>query len=237
MGVLVDRMSSLYGIRVSKEQEELLLRDLQLVLKVNQVINLTRITSEDEALVTHLEDSLSGLPFLMDAPAGPYADLGTGGGFPGIPLAIISGRTTLLVDSVKKKARALEGIVESLDFQSSVGIYAGRIEDLAHEQRGRFSVLTARALSSLPSIIELACPLLHEGGRLICYKARLSEEERDASVKVEELLQMKKITEKSFQLSDGSHRCILVYEKAGEPRIKLPRRVGMAQNSPLSVKV
>ena len=233
MTAFSELMKTRYGIEVSDTQEELLLKDLHAIMEVNKVMNLTRITSEGEGMVLHLEDSLTGLPYVNDAPQGLYGDLGTGGGFPGIPLCIMTRRQTMLVDSVKKKVRALEEVASDLGLQEQITGYDGRIEDLALEKKGAFSVLTARALSSLPSLMELACPLLRKHGRLVCYKAQPSEEELSMASDIEGLLSMKKIAYDSFELSDGSHRCIIVYEKIDKPHVRLPRRVGLAQKSPL----
>ena len=233
MTAFSDLMKNRYGIEISDIQEQLLLKDLHAIMEVNKVMNLTRITSEEEGVVLHLEDSLTGLPYVNDAPQGLYGDLGTGGGFPGIPLCIMTGRQTMLVDSVKKKVRALEEVAFDLGLQEQITGYGGRIEDLALEKKGAFSVLTARALSSLPSLMELACPLLRKHGRLVCYKAQPSEEELSMASNIEGLLSMKKIAHDSFELSDGSQRCIIVYEKIDKPHVRLPRRVGLAQKSPL----
>ena len=234
MDSFADLMHARYGISLSDEQESLLRKDLLQIMEINKVMNLTRITSEEEGMVLHLEDSLTGLPYIESAPAGLYGDLGTGGGFPGIPLCIMTGRKTVLIDSVQKKIRALEDVAESLGLHELIEGYAGRIEDLALERKGCFSVLTARALSSLPSLMELACPLLHKHGRLVCYKAQPSEEELRMSSDLEGLLEMKMIACDRFTLSDGSNRCMIVFEKMDKPHIKLPRRVGMAQKSPLT---
>lgn len=233
MGALSHRMKSLYDIEISETQEDLLIAYLSAILEVNKTINLTRIVSQEDGLVSHLEDSLTGFPYLQNAPRGLYGDLGTGGGFPGVPLGIVSGRETVLVDSVKKKAKVLEDTISKLHLGDSFHVYAGRIEDLAVEQKGAFSVVTARALSSLASLLELASPLLCKGGRLLCYKARPSQEELKQASSIEAFLGMRNIASDSFVLSDNSQRCILVYEKISKPHIALPRRVGMAQKHPL----
>lgn len=226
-------MQDVHRIEVSDEQERCLLEYLRAIVKINETMNLTRITSEEEGVILHLEDSLTGLPYINDAPQGLYGDLGTGGGFPGVPLCVMTGRKTVLVDSVKKKVRAVVGAACDLGLSDLVEGYDGRIEDLGVEHRGEFSVLSARALSSLPSLMELACPLLRKGGRLVCYKAQPTDDELAAAADIESLLEMKRIAFDVFDLSDGSKRCIIVYEKTGKPHIKLPRRVGLAQKNPL----
>ncbi|WP_251198281.1 16S rRNA (guanine(527)-N(7))-methyltransferase RsmG [Anaerotardibacter muris] len=215
------------------EQQELLDLHLQLVLEENQRSNLTRITDWEQGQLLHIEDSLLGLPELLSAPAGRYGDLGTGGGFPGLPLAIMSGRQTVLVDSVAKKTQALDRIIEQLGLQDQVHTFTGRAEELALDQPESFAVLTARALSSLPSLLELAAPLLQLGGQFICYKAQVDDAELAQAAQLEEKLGMKLVSTRSETLSDGTTpRSIFVLEKVAEPTVKLPRRPGMAQKRP-----
>lgn len=215
------------------EQQELLDLHLRLVLEENQRSNLTRIVDWEQGQLLHIEDSLLGLPELLAAPEGRYADLGTGGGFPGIPLAICSGRETLLVDSVAKKTQALDRIIEALKLSDRVNTYTGRSEELALEQPETFAVITARALSALPSLLELAVPLLQIGGQLICYKTAIESEELEQAALLEEKLGMKLVSSRQEVLSDGeTPRSILVFEKVAEPTVKLPRRPGMAQKRP-----
>lgn len=213
--------------------EQLIDRYMSSVLEVNKTLNLTRIEDSEEARLLHIEDSLSGLKELDNAPEGRYVDLGSGGGFPGVPLAIASGRETLLVDSVKKKMAAVQSIIDALGL-SSVSTYDGRIEDLSTQQREQFSAATARALAKLSVLMELASPLLKQGGVLICYKAQLSEEELDKALKLQSYLGMKLKSDREFLLSDNvTHRRIIVFEKVKQPGLKLPRRIGLAQKKPL----
>ncbi|MEG0070770.1 MAG: 16S rRNA (guanine(527)-N(7))-methyltransferase RsmG [Raoultibacter sp.] len=221
------------NIQVNDKQLFLLETHLEGILEANKIHNLTRITSPEEAIVLHIEDSLSGLKEINEAPEGRYADLGTGGGFPGIPLAIMTGRKTLLVDSVKKKVNVLAELIESMGLSDQIGTYAGRIEDLAREQRFAFSVVTARALSSLPSLMELASPLLKRDGHLICYKAHITDEELETAQLLQKKFGMELYSKRSFMLSDGvTERCIIVFTKSGKPKVTLPRRSGMAQKNP-----
>ncbi|MEY8459777.1 16S rRNA (guanine(527)-N(7))-methyltransferase RsmG [Eggerthellaceae bacterium 24-137] len=218
----------------SSSADEMSRRYLDLILEANKVTNLTRITTRDEAEVLHLEDSLVGLQEINQAPEGLYGDLGSGGGFPGVPIALATGRKTLLVDSVKKKMALVAAAVDTLGLSDQITTYDGRIEDLAREQPGSFSVLTARALSRLVSLLELAAPLLVKGGLLVCYKAQLSDGEVKEARAVESMLGMRLVSRRETLLSDEqTKRTIVVFEKVGKSKIKLPRRVGLAQKSPL----
>ena len=212
----------------------LMQRHLDSILEANKVTNLTRITDGEQARLLHIEDSLVGLPEVNEAPTGLYGDLGSGGGFPGVPLALATGRKTLLVDSVKKKMAIVQSALDDLSLSEQISTSSERIEDLPLEYKEKFAVLTARALSKLVSLIELASPLLKKGGRLVCYKAQLSSEELEEALAVQDLVGMKMISQREICLSDGeTTRTIVVFEKIGKSRIKLPRRIGLAQKQPL----
>ncbi|WP_202095496.1 16S rRNA (guanine(527)-N(7))-methyltransferase RsmG [Adlercreutzia mucosicola] len=214
--------------------QELMGQYLDLILEANKTTNLTRITSRDEALVLHIEDSLVGLEEVSEAPDGLYGDLGSGGGFPGVPLALATGRETVLVDSVKKKMAIVQQAVNQLGLGRQITTCSDRIEDLALDRPGSFSVLTARALSRLVALLELSSPLLVKGGRLVCYKAQLSDEEMREARAVEDLLGMRLVSQRETTLSDGeTRRTIVVFEKVGKAKLKLPRRIGAAQKTPL----
>ena len=204
---------------------------LDKVLEANQTINLTRVTDIQEATLLHLEDSLAVMEEFSKAPEGFYADLGSGGGFPGVPLALASGRKTLLVDSVKKKMNVVDGILHDMNLDELISIYDDRIETLAIERPNEFSVLTARAITSLPSLLELASPLLMDGGWLIALKSKEEDDFNNSSL--ENRLGMKLISKRDYYLSDGeSYRTVYVFEKYKEPEVKLPRRIGLAQKRP-----
>lgn len=208
---------------------------LERILEANQTTNLTRITSPEEARLLHLEDSLLGLDEINEAPAGLYGDLGSGGGFPGVPIALATGRDTVLVDSVKKKMNIVQSILESMGLSNQIATSTLRIEDLAREMPEAFSVLSARALSRLVSLLELASPLLANGGRLVCYKAHLSQDELDEALAIQDLVGMNMVSLRETFLSDNcTPRTIVVFEKIASARIKLPRRIGMAQKQPLA---
>lgn len=211
--------------------DDLLKRHLELVIEANKTTNITRISTWDEGMLLHVEDSLVGLPEVEEAPEGRLVDIGSGAGYPGIPLAIESGRATLLADSVGKKTAILASMVEDLGLDN-VEVYTGRIEDLAREKAGVFAVVTARALAQLSVLMELASPLLQDGGRLVCYKANVSDEELQHALSLQERLGMSLVSDRAVELGDACRR-IISFEKSGRPQINLPRKTGMAQKRPL----
>ena len=129
-------------IDANEEQKELLLKHLYLVIEKNKVINLTRITSAEEAIVLHIEDSLSIYKQFSQI-EGEFIDIGTGAGYPGIPLAIISGKQGTLLDSVKKKANCVQEFVNILSLNRQLNVINLRSEELAAERKCSYSVVVA----------------------------------------------------------------------------------------------
>ena len=220
------------GLQLTTRQAELLSAHLIAVLETNESMNLTSIVADD-AVSLHVLDSLTALGALESAPAGVFADLGTGPGYPGIPLSVVSGRAVALVESVKKKAAFLERIVGDLCLEATV--HPIRAEELALEMPAGFSAVTARALSSLPALVELAAPLLMRGGLLISMKARLDDEEIRRGDRAGALCGLQRVSLDRVQLpSTDVARVIVTYRKSGIATARLPRRPGMAQRQPLA---
>lgn len=218
-------------MKPTDEQQTLLEQHLAMVLEANIRTNLTTITDVEQARILHINDSLAGVELLDQAPAGPVVDLGSGAGFPGIPLAVVSKREITLVESVGKKARFLQDVVSELRLSNTV-VYQGRAEELAVEQPQHYSVVTARALTQLPSLIELASPLLKDQGWLIAYKSSDVEQELNDARMIQEKLGMAYLKTQDCVLSDGTERTLIVFQKTGPASVKLPRRAGMAQKRP-----
>ena len=231
IGPTMDQLPLYHSL--SQEKQELLLSHLRMVMVANERVNLTRISDMEEGLLLHVEDSLTALQEMEKAPDGLYADMGSGAGFPGIPLAIATGRKTTLIDSRKKKMDEVAAIVEEMGLSELIETYAGRAELLARSKSGEFSVITARALSQLSVLLELASPLLKNRGQWICYKANLDDEELRHAESVGKRTAMKLVSDRSFMLGSEYKRRIVVFEKHGKPSIKLPRLEGQAQKNPL----
>lgn len=205
-----------------------------MVIEMNKILNLTRIDDRKQGQLLHIEDSLTGLKEVEDAPEGLLGDMGSGGGFPGLPLAISSGRRTTLIEARKKKCDALQHMVNELELSDAVEVFCGRAELLARRSPLSYAVITARALAKLSVLMELASPLLQKNGLLVCYKAHVEKEEYDDALRVQPLTGMALASDREVVIGDGSfERRIVCFRKERKPEIKLPRKEGMAQKHPL----
>ena len=230
----VVRSAAGIGVELSADQARLIARHLAMVLEANEHVSLTAIREPSEALRLHVCDSLLALPELSESPEGSCVDLGSGAGFPGIPLAVVSGRSFVLCESVNRKARFLEAAVVDLGLENHVTVVSIRAEDLSISNREGFAVVVARAVAPLSALVELASPLLAEGGRLLAFKSR-STDEIEAADRTARLVGMKHRSTREVLLPEGGERrAIIVYERVGASSITLPRRTGMAQKRPLS---
>ncbi len=232
---LLRELSAEFGLRLSRDQAFRLVAHLDFLLEENQRTNLTAIRVRSEAVRLHLLDSLAVLPRLESSPPGRLADLGSGGGFPGIPIAIMTSREVVLVESVGKKVRFLESAILELGLSENVAVLNVRAEQLAIAERGRFGVVVARALTSLPSLVELASPLLMDGGELLAMKGRLSDDELESGRVAGRICGMEQSSVERYTLPGGDEqRAIIRYLRTGRPSVKLPRSPGTAQHKPLA---
>ena len=213
---LLSELSS-YGICCSSRQASLLIHHLHLVIEKNKVMNLTRITEPEDAITLHVVDSLLPLAChtsLLGSES-RYVDIGTGAGFPGIPLGIMTDAQGTLIDSVGKKVSAAE--------------------DLARENE-LFDAVFARAVAQSNVLVEYAAPLLSNGGHCVLEKANISTDELDAAKRAARICGLSLVSRETFELSRShGHREIIVFEKRSKPQIKLPRRTGEAKQSPLGI--
>ena len=160
---------------------EAILGHLRLLLAWTASVNLTAIRDPEAAVVGHLLDSLAAIPLLRTQGVSRFVDLGSGGGYPGLPLALaLPAERVLLVDSIAKKAAFLEAAVGAAGVADRVTVAAVRAEDLATDRfhRERWPAVTVRAVASLPELVELAFPLLVPGGTLLAWKRVGVDDER-----------------------------------------------------------
>ncbi len=173
----LDQGLAVLGLTLAPEVQSALLDYLALLQRWNRAYNLTAVKDPRAMVYRHLLDSLSVLPYLDEAPPGPLADVGSGAGLPGLPLALARpDRNVLLVDSVGKKVRFLRQAVRELGLGDRVRAVHGRVEALADET-GRYAIVTARAFAPLGRIVQLAGHLLRADGRILAMKGRAEVDE------------------------------------------------------------
>lgn len=211
-------------------------RFVALLLEANRRLNLTRITDPDEVARLHLLDAIAGLPFVDEARPERALDLGSGGGVPGIVLALARPDVRwVLLDSVGKKIDALRSFADALEL-TNVGFAADRAElagrDPSH--RERHDLVTARACASLPVLAEYALPLLRVGGRLLAWKGRLGADELEAGARASDILGGRPPTIRETGLPVLGEHALVVIEKVSPTADRYPRRPGEPGRRPLA---
>ena len=194
----------------------------------------------DTVLLDHILDSLSSLLADSLGGAGSLVDVGSGGGLPGIPLAIVRPDISVtLVEATGKKARYLNHAVAEFGL-SNVAISNARVEDVGRREthRGVYDVATARALARLSVVAEYCVPLLRVGGCLISMKGRLADEElgegrravKELGAEVENIIKVPLLPE-----AGDKERRLVIIRKARSTPGKYPRSVGVPAKKPLGV--
>jgi 16S rRNA (guanine527-N7)-methyltransferase len=194
------------------------------LLETNRRVNLTGAKTA-EALAPHLLDALS----LTADVRGPLVDVGSGGGLPGIPLALATGVPVTLIEPVAKKAAFLEAALAHLGIGGDV--VAARAEVAAHDprHRERFEAATARAVGPPSTVAELTVPFLVIGGRALLQRGALDDAERLAVTDAAPMLGAALVEERQLE---GLRR-VLILEKRQATPARFPRRVGVPEKRPL----
>jgi 16S rRNA (guanine527-N7)-methyltransferase len=193
--------------------------------------NLTAIDVHEAGLDRHLADSLSGLVLDVVRGADTIVDLGSGGGFPGIPLAIACPECAVtLVESERRKAGWLARAAADLP---NVRVVGERTETLAREERVRWSVATARALGPLTTVLELAAPLVAAGGTLVVWRAARNPENEASAARACDQLGFAPGPVTAVHPVAGAERNLHEFRKIAPTPTRFPRRAGRAAKRPL----
>ena len=192
----------------------------------------TTVRSREEALDTHIADSLSGLEEKQLREAARIADIGSGAGFPGLALAVaLPSARVDLVESARRKCEVIERLAAAAELEN-VRVIPARAEELAPEV---YDAVTARALASLPVLVEYAAPLLRVGGVLVAWKgARDASEEAAGASAAEQLGMSNEEVRAVTPFAGARHRHLHVFRKVGETPSGFPRRPGIAAKRPLA---
>lgn len=203
------------------------------LVEKNKVMNLTGITEPKEVATLHLLDSLSLLP-MADLKGKSIVDVGTGAGFPGVPLAVAlpESRVTLL-DSLNKRIDFLREAGEQLGLTNAEYIH-GRAEEFAADHRESYDFAVSRAVASLPMLCELCLPLVKVGGQFLAMKSSHTEEEIASAKSAISKLGGKIVEVKDYTIptTDVVHRVVCIQKISPTPK-KYPRRFAQIKKSPL----
>ena len=226
------------GFALDGGQEEQFLTYYELLVKWNEVMNLTAITEYDQVLKKHFVDSLSLIKAVSDIADRDYTliDVGTGAGFPGIPLKIaFPDLKVTLLDSLQKRIRFLDEVIVKCDLKGTQAVH-GRAEDYAKPSlfREKYDLCVSRAVANLSTLSDSCLPFVKEGGRFISYKSEKTEEEIKEASQAIRLLGGEREDAISFHLPDSDiFRTLIVIRKTAPTPKKYPRKAGLPAKEPI----
>lgn len=233
-----DRLTTLcaeQNILLPPEAPRVFAQYYQLLLVGNKKSNLTRITDPEEALIKHFFDSLQLLAW-CPKPSGPILDVGSGAGFPGIPLKIARPEIpVVMIDSSKKRVDFLNESGAALGLTELFAIH-GRAENVARlpDYRDMYQLVVSRAVARLPLLLELCLPFVAPGGIFVSYKGPdAGQEVKESARALQELCSRFEI-DKNYDLPDNmGKRSLLIFYKEGPTPVRYPRKAGIPEKRPL----
>ena len=231
--LLIKELEEKYG----EERTSMLVEYMDMILEKNQYINLTAVRDRDEALQKHIADSLSCVFMEEYEAAENVIDIGTGAGFPGVPLAIVSpDKKFTLVDSLNKRLRIIDELTGELGIKNITTVH-GRAEDVgkSKEHREKYDICVSRAVASLDVLCEWCLPLVKKGGYFVAYKGEnVSRETEDAASAIKllggKIVEIRKVQTEEESIS--GHVLVMIKKVKNTPS-KYPRQAGQARKNPL----
>ncbi len=220
---------------ISPENADKFYKYYELLVEWNEKINLTAITQEDDVAVKHFLDSLNAAKGIVEDGMS-VIDVGTGAGFPGLPVKIANpGISLTLVDSLNKRIGFLNEVISSLGLKDVETVHS-RAEDLGinKDYREKYDVCVSRAVANLTTLCELCLPFVKVGGLFVSLKGPKAEEEAEEAKRAIELLGGRLTDIKSYDLSDTDlNHNIVIIKKISHTPTKYPRKAPKPSKEPL----
>ena len=219
-----------YNLSLTSEQVEKFEKYFELLLFYNQKFNITAITEREEVIKKHFVDSLLGRSLIT---GDKWIDVGSGGGFPALPIKIINDQIELtMLEATGKKCEFLKTVAKELDLKN-VFVVNARAEEVAksNEFREKFNVGSARAVARLNTLLEYTLPFIKVNGKFVAYKGD-AEEELNESLNAISLLGGRVKENICYEL-DGAKRQLIVVEKIKNTPSIYPRSNAMIRKKPL----
>ena len=235
---LLDAGCEELGIVLTEKQKEQFFKYFQLLTEWNQVMNLTAITEMPEVVTKHFVDSLLVVNVFdgIRTEAHSCIDVGTGAGFPGIPLKIAFPQLQItLLDSLNKRVGFLNTVIQELGLTGITAVH-GRAEDFGRnkEYREQFDLCVSRAVANLSTLSEYCLPFVKEGGKFLPYKSgKVEEEAREAESAVKKLGGSMRETKTLVLPGTDVDRTFVPIDKINVTPKKYPRKAGMPGKEPL----
>lgn len=227
-----------FQITLNDKQKEQFLKYYELLVEWNGFMNLTAITEFDDVMKKHFADSLSIVKAFSKIRTEKLKviDIGTGAGFPGIPLKIVFPQIELtLLDSLQKRLKFLQEVIDQLEL-GEVELIHGRAEDFCKPsmKREQYDLCVSRAVANLATLSELCLPYVKVGGKFIPYKSEKAEKEVREAQKAITLLGGEVKEQIGFELPESNiGRTLVVIEKKNITPKKFPRKAGMPAKEPI----
>ena len=223
-------------MKLTEEQNSILEKYMEGILAWNEKVNLTNITDPAEFRIKHNADSLMCVDFPEFLEAETVIDVGTGGGFPGIPLAVYAPEKQFtLLDSLNKRLKIIDELAGELGIKN-ITLVHGRAEDAARakEHREKYDLCVSRAVSNLATLSEYCLPFIKVGGYLLAYKGPGAEEEVKEAAKALKTLggSLVDIRETSMEEYGLDHRILVIKKVRNTPKA-YPRKAGTPLKEPL----
>lgn len=233
---ILNRACSNEGLRFDENKYNKFILYKDMIKEWNEKINITAITEDSDIIKKHFIDSIKMLKFSPLAQAKSIIDIGTGGGFPGIPIKIMDEeKEVVLLDSLNKRIKFLDEVIKSMRL-SNISTVHGRAEDFAKESkyREKFDVAVSRAVANMATLSELCIPYVKVNGYFVAMKGPSVEEEITGAKNAINILggRIEDIIEVNIEDSDLKHNLVIIKKIKSTPKI-YPRQAGTANKTPL----